>query len=162
MTIPMSTQQSASEKDAMSRLLRAKKVVKLMLSCPNQSIATQPTFQRRINVISTLWINVEITFIRRWKQNKIWRRIFNVVQRGYNVSARRWNNFAQRWNNVVSLLFERIRLNFSENYVGPNRARDGHKFVSRWIVFILLNDKIFLLTILLLLKYQKIYLCSMN
>ena len=155
MTIPISKQQSASEKDAMSRLLRAKKVVKLMLSYPNQSITTQPTFQCRINVISTLWINVEITFIRRWKQNKIWLRIFNVPQRGYNVSARRWNN-------VVSLLFERIRLNFSENYVGPNRARDGHEFVSRWIVFILLNDKLFLLTILLLLKYQKIYLCSMN
>ena len=28
--------------------------------------------------ISTLWINVEITLIRRWKWNKIRRRIFNV------------------------------------------------------------------------------------
>ena len=27
----------------------------------------QPTFQRRINVVSTLWINVEITLIRHWK-----------------------------------------------------------------------------------------------
>ena len=26
---------------------------------------TQPAFQRRINVVSTLWINVEITLIRR-------------------------------------------------------------------------------------------------
>ena len=26
---------------------------------------TQPTFQRRINVVSTLWINIEITLIRR-------------------------------------------------------------------------------------------------
>ena len=26
---------------------------------------TQPTFQRRINVVSTLWINVELTLIRR-------------------------------------------------------------------------------------------------
>ena len=26
---------------------------------------TQPTFQRRINVVSMLWINVEITLIRR-------------------------------------------------------------------------------------------------
>ena len=39
---------------------------------------SQPTFQRRINVVSTLWINVEITLIRRWKWNKIQRRIFNV------------------------------------------------------------------------------------
>ena len=31
------------------------------------SVITQPTFQRRINVVSTLWINVEITLIRRWK-----------------------------------------------------------------------------------------------
>ena len=28
-------------------------------------LTTQPTFQRRINVVSTLWINVEITLIRR-------------------------------------------------------------------------------------------------
>ena len=27
--------------------------------------STQPTFQRRINFVSTLWINVEITLIRR-------------------------------------------------------------------------------------------------
>ena len=26
---------------------------------------TQPTFQRRINIVSMLWINVEITLIRR-------------------------------------------------------------------------------------------------
>ena len=30
---------------------------------------TQPTFQRWINVVSTLWINVEITLIRHWKWN---------------------------------------------------------------------------------------------
>ena len=53
---------------------------------------TQPTFQRRINVVSTFWINVEITLIRRWKWNKIRSRIFNVAQRWYNVSARCWNN----------------------------------------------------------------------
>ena len=38
-------------------------------------VITHPTFQRRINVVSTLWSNVEITLIRRWKWNKIWRRI---------------------------------------------------------------------------------------
>ena len=38
--IPISKQQFALEKDAMSRLLRAKRVVK-MLSYPNQSIAKE-------------------------------------------------------------------------------------------------------------------------
>ena len=33
--------------------------------------AIQPTFQRLINVIWTLWINIEITLIRRWIWNKI-------------------------------------------------------------------------------------------
>ena len=41
---------------------------------------TQPTFQRRINVASTLWINFEITLIRDWKWNKIRRQIFSVAQ----------------------------------------------------------------------------------
>ena len=60
-------------------------------SVENES-TSQPTFQCRINVVSTLWINVEITLIRHWKWNKIRRRIFNVAQPWYNVSARRWNN----------------------------------------------------------------------
>ena len=30
-------------------------------------VSTHPTFQRRINVVSTLWINVEITLIRHLK-----------------------------------------------------------------------------------------------
>ena len=39
---------------------------------------TEPTFQRRINVVSTLWI--------------IRRRIFDVAQHWYNVGVWRWNN----------------------------------------------------------------------
>ena len=65
---------------------------------------SQPTFQRRINVVSTLWINVEITLIRRWKWNKIRRRIFNVAQRWYNVSVRRWNNVETTSHNVGTTL----------------------------------------------------------
>ena len=44
----------------------------LYLKCsPNcNKYSSQPTFQRRINVVSTLWINVEITLIRHWKWNK--------------------------------------------------------------------------------------------
>ena len=67
---------------------------------------SQPTFQRRINVVSTLWINVEITLIRRWKWNKIRRRIFNVAQLWYNVSARREATSKQRWYNVDTTLFQ--------------------------------------------------------
>ena len=57
-----------------------------------QNDITQPTFQRRINVVSTLWINVEITLIWRWKWNKIRRQIFNVAQFWCNVSTWPWNN----------------------------------------------------------------------
>ena len=49
---------------------------------------SQPTFQRRFNVVSMLWINVEITLMRCWKWNKIWRRIYNVAQGWYNVGVR--------------------------------------------------------------------------
>ena len=64
------------------------------------SVPSQPTFQRQINVVSTMWINVKITLIRRWKWNKIWRRIFNVAKRWYNVSARRWNNIETTLHNL--------------------------------------------------------------
>ena len=64
-------------------------------------------FHRWINVVSTLWINVEITLIWRWKWNKIRRRIFNVAQRWYNVSARRWNNVETTLHNVGTTLIQR-------------------------------------------------------
>ena len=65
---------------------------------------SQPIFQRRINFVSTLWINIEITLIQRWKWNKIRRRIFNIAQRWYNVSARRWNNVETTLHNVETTL----------------------------------------------------------
>ena len=68
-------------------------------------VSAQPTFQRRINVVSMLWINVEITLIRRWKWNKIRRRIFNVAQRWYNFEAtlkQRCSTLVQCWYNDVS------------------------------------------------------------
>ena len=68
---------------------------------------SQPTFQRRINVVSTLWINFEITLIRRWKWNKIRRQIFNDAQRCYNVGARRWNNVEITLHNVGTTLIQR-------------------------------------------------------
>ena len=79
---------------------------------PEKVNYTQPTFQRWINVVSTLWINVEKTLIWRWKWNKIRRRIFHVAQRWYNVSARRWNNagttLIQCCFNLVSTLVKTI------------------------------------------------------
>ena len=53
---------------------------------------TQPTFQRRVNIVSMLWLKVELTLIRRWKWNKIKRRIFNIIQLWYNVGVWLWNN----------------------------------------------------------------------
>ena len=65
-----------------------------------------------VDFVSTLWITVEITLVRRWKWNKIRRRIFNVAQRWYNVSARRWNNvetaLIQRCFNLPSTLVKPV------------------------------------------------------
>ena len=66
---------------------------------------SQPTFQRWINVVSMLRINVEITLIRHWKWNKIRRQIFNFAQRWYNASTRRWNNVTQRQNDLAKRLY---------------------------------------------------------
>ena len=57
---------------------------------------THPTFQRRVNIVSTFWITVEITLIRRWKWNKNRSLIFNIAQH--------WYVFVQRWSNVKSTL----------------------------------------------------------
>ena len=83
------------------------KQAKASLKFSWRSRLTQPVFQRPINVVSMLWINVEITLIRRWKWNKIWRRIFNVAQRWNNVSARRWNNVETTLHNVETTLIQR-------------------------------------------------------
>ena len=126
--------------------------LKVIFSClyaSTTTIITQPTFQRWINVVSTLWINVEMTLIRRWKWNKIRRRIFNVAQRWYNVSAWRWNsviqrqnNVAQRWYNVDKTLFQ-LSIDVNLNYIESSRASDDYGFANTWTVFILLNEKTF-------------------
>ena len=53
---------------------------------------TKTTFQCQINIVSTLWITVEITLIRHWKWNKIRSRFFNVAQHWYNVGVQECNN----------------------------------------------------------------------
>ena len=138
--------------------------------------SSQPTFQRRINVVSTLWINVKITLIRRWKWNKIRRRIFNVAQRWYNVSARRWNNVETTLHNVETTLHNvgttliQRCFNLASTLVKPILNPIGlvmivdceivEYMLNTWIVFILLNEKTFfyyILTIQLLMKYLKIF-----
>ena len=48
-----------------------------------------------------LWINFEMTLIRRWKWIKIRCKFFIVTQCWYKVGPQRWNNVGdRRWNNV--------------------------------------------------------------
>ena len=71
---------------------------------------SQLTFQYRIDIVSTLWINVKVMLIRCWKWNKIQRRIFIVAQSWYNFSARHWKNVKTTLHNVVqrrTTLFQR-------------------------------------------------------
>ena len=115
-----------------------------------------------------LWINVEITLIRRWKWNKIRRRTFNVAQRWYNVSAQRWNNATQCRNNVGTTLIQRC-FNLASTLVKAILNSIGlvmivdcelvEQMLNTWIVFILLNEKTcfcYILTIQPLMKYQKL------
>ena len=115
-----------------------------------------------------LWINVEITLIRRWKWNKIRRRTFNVAQRWYNVSAQRWNNATQCRNNVGTTLIQRC-FNLASTLVKAILNSIGlvmivdcelvEQMLNTWIVFILLNEKTcfcYILTIQALMKYQKL------
>ena len=84
-----------------------------------------PTFQRRINVVSTLWINVKITLIRRCEWNKIRRRIFNIAQRWYNFTT-----LKKRWYNFISALLQR-GLNITKGYIPTSWASDKYGFVNR-------------------------------
>ena len=71
-----------------------------------------PTFQRRINVVSKLGINVENQLIWCWEWNKIQRRVFNVAQHWYKVRVQRWNNvhttLSKHCFNVASTLVKAI------------------------------------------------------
>ena len=61
-------------------------------------------------------------------------------------------------------LFQRS-VDISESYIESNRASDDYGFVNRWIVFILLNEKMFfthILTIKLPIKYRKNFLAMVH
>ena len=96
---------------ALPENIHTRKLVGITISNAELDTA-QPTFQCRINVVSTLWINVEMTLMQRWKWNKIRRRIFNVVQRRYNVGVRRWNNVESTLHNVDTAAFQRRTTSF--------------------------------------------------
>ena len=66
----------------------------------------QPTFHRRINVVSRFWITVEATLIRRWKWNKIRNRIFNVAQQWYNVGVQQWKNVKSMLGSIDEPVFQ--------------------------------------------------------
>ena len=77
---------------------------------------SQPTLQRRINVVLMFWINVQIPVTRRSTWNKTRSRIFNVAQNWCDATGQHWNNVETRLH---------------------------YGFVNRWIVFIQLNEEIF-------------------
>ena len=119
---------------------------------------TLPTFQRWINVVSTLWITVQIKLILRWKWNKIQSRIFNVAQHWYNVGVQRSNNVRSTLNNVNASVFQRCTMSFQLCFkvditlsqrcfnVATTSVKAIWKPVKRWIcrkLIILLNEKIF-------------------
>ena len=124
-------------------------------------IRTQPTFKSRINVVWVLSITVEIKLVRRWKWNKIRRRIFNVAQLWYNVSARRLNNVEITLHNIETMFnLASTLVKAVLNPIGLVMILDCEiveYMLNTWIAFILLNEETFfyyILTIELLIKYQ--------
>ena len=107
--------------------------------------------------------------IRRWKWNNIRPRIFNVAQRWYNVSARHWNNVKTTLHNFGTTLIQccfNLASTLVKAILNPIKlvmivdCEIVEYMLNTWIVFILLNEIIFfyyILTIQLLLKYQKIF-----
>ena len=116
---------------------------------------TLPTFQRWINVVSTLWITVQIKLILRWKWNKIQSRIFNVAQHWYNVGVQRSSNVRCNVNvSVFQLCTMSFQLCFNVDMALSKRCFDLAstsvkailKPIKSWIcrkLIILLNEKKF-------------------
>ena len=74
--------------------------------------ATQPTFQGRINGVSSLWIAVELTLKCCWKWNKIRSQIFNATQHWFKVSVQHWNNVKSTLQNVDATILQRYTTSF--------------------------------------------------
>ena len=125
--------------------------------------------QKKEKTEKETWVNVEITLIRRWKCSKIQRWVFNVAQLWHNFSTRCWNNFKTTLHNIGTTLIRRC-FNLASTLVKAILnpmvlvmivdCEIVEYMLNKWIVFILLNEKTifyFILTIQLLIKYQKIF-----
>ena len=93
-----------------------------------RSVSTQPKFQRRIDLVSTLRINLEITMMKM-KQN---RNPTSDFQRCTTLTQRqcRCPTLKQRSYNVISTLFQRS-LSTSKSYIETNWASVKCGFVNR-------------------------------
>ena len=66
--------------------------------------------------------------MRRWKWNKVQRRIFNIAQYWYKVETTLHNvvwTLLQRWYNIIATLFQR-----SLNYIEANLSSNKYVFVE--------------------------------
>ena len=116
----------------------------------------QPTFQRRINVVSTLWIDVDPTLKMNQNPTSDFQRCTTLIQGQCPTLKQRWNNVtqcrnnvtqsrnnvSQHWYNIDTTLFH-PSVDMSENFIESSRASDDYGFANTWIVFILLNEKTF-------------------
>ena len=116
-------------------------------------LITQPIFQRLINVVSTLWINLK----QRWSDVANETKSDAGFSTLHNIDATLVSNvetmLKQRWYNFISTLFQRV-LNMSKSYIKISRASDKYGFVNLWTDnFILLNIFYNTLTIQLLINW---------
>ena len=86
-----------------------------------------PTFQRRINVILTLFEN-------ETKSDVEFSTLHNVDTKSLPEVE---TTLKQRWYNLISTLFQ-LSLNDSKSYIETNRASDKNGFVNRWWWWIVL------------------------
>ena len=120
--------------------------------------------QRCFNVVDHRLNNVDPTLKMKQNPTSHFQRCTTLIQRQCPALKQRRNNSTQRWNNVVSTLYQESTLvKAILNPVGLMMIADCEiveYMLNTWIVFILLNEKTFfyyILTIQLLMKYQKIF-----
>ena len=92
-----------------------------------RSVSTQPKFQRRINLVLTLRINLEIKMIKM-KQNRNptsdFQRCTTLIQRQCRCPTLKQRSY------VISTLFQRS-LSASKSYIETNWASDKCGFLNR-------------------------------
>ena len=118
-------------------------VLKIFNEC-DTPVDPQPTFQHRINVVSTLWINVA----NETKSDVAFSTLHNVDTMSVSDVE---TTLKQRCYNFISTLFQRD-LNISKSCIKTSRASDKYGFANRKLSFILLNMFDNLLTVQLLIN----------